>query len=112
LDLFGIPALLERLEGDPEISKATVCVRRALGRPSTRICALTQMSGGATLYTPPTTRLTEGVRTLETFHPFGSQCYNIFQDLDRVLVGGSSFGPTRPSDTTTSTLAFEWVNRD
>jgi hypothetical protein len=27
LDLFGIPALLERLEGDPEISKATVSVR-------------------------------------------------------------------------------------
>jgi hypothetical protein len=26
LDLFGIPALLERLEGDPEISKATVSV--------------------------------------------------------------------------------------
>jgi hypothetical protein len=32
LDLFGIPALLERLEGDPEISKSDcLCVRRALG---------------------------------------------------------------------------------
>jgi hypothetical protein len=41
------------------------------------------------------------------------KCYNIFQDLDRVLVGRSSFGPSTPSDTQPrDLLAFEWVNRD
>jgi hypothetical protein len=68
LDLFGIPALLERLEGDPEISKSDcLCVRRALGAAvDAYLRSLTpdeRRSG-----TPPTTRLTEALMdAIETF---------------------------------------------
>jgi hypothetical protein len=45
------------------------------------------MSGGATLYTDYERLRGRTMDAIETFPlTFGSKCYNIFQDLDRVLV--------------------------
>jgi hypothetical protein len=119
LDLFGIPALLERLEGDPEISKSDcLCVRRALGAAvDAYLRSLTpdeRRSGTvhAADYETHRGRTMDAIETFPTYVRL--KCYNIFQDLDKVLVRKklirTVYAPlTQPRD---STLAFEWVNRD
>jgi hypothetical protein len=106
LDLFGIPALLERLEGDPEISKSDcLCVRRALGAAvDAYLRSLTpdERRSDTVHAADYETHRGRTMDAIETFPlTFGSKCYNIFQDLDRVLEEEAHSDRLRPSDTTT-----------